>query len=179
MVRTSFRTKKGTELPITNLKGKEYLMVAYRLVWLTEEADRYDIETSLLQLTDTQAVARTVLTIYDKEGKALKRVSGTKRETQKDFPDFIEKAETGSLGRALAMAGFGTQFSVQDLDEGNRLADAPLENATKSTPVPSLSPATMSVTTTPVETNGTAPKKASSFRKPKKVESTPEETEWQ
>lgn len=126
MARTEFTTKKGTVLPLMNLKGKEYLMVAHRLVWLTDESENYDIQTEFLSLTEDMAVAKTTLTLMDKDGKVLKRTQATKRETKKDFPDFIEKAETGSLGRALAMAGFGTQFSTQDLDEGDRLADAPL-----------------------------------------------------
>ena len=126
MARKEFKTKKGTELPLMNLKGKEYLMVAHRLVWLTEEADSYEIMTEFPVMLPDLAVAKTTLTIFDKDGKVIKKTQATKRETMKDFPDFIEKAETGSLGRALAMAGFGTQFSVQDLDEGDRLADAPL-----------------------------------------------------
>lgn len=126
-VRNNFTTKKGTELPLMNLKGKEYLMVAHRLVWLTEEAESYEISTEFPIMLPDLAVAKTTLTIFDKDGKVLKKTQATKRETQKDFPDFVEKAETGSLGRALAMAGFGTQFSVQDLDEGDRLADTPLE----------------------------------------------------
>lgn len=134
MPRSEFKTSKGTVLPLMNLKGKEYLMVAHRLVWLTEEAESYEITTEFPVLLEEQAVAKTTLTIFDKEGKVLKKTQATKRETKKDFPDFIEKAETGSLGRALAMAGFGTQFSTQDLDEGDRLADAPLSEPKTESP---------------------------------------------
>jgi hypothetical protein len=31
-----------------------------------------------------------------------------KRETEIGFPDYIEKAETGAIGRALALCGYGT-----------------------------------------------------------------------
>lgn len=134
MPRSEFKTAKGTVLPLMNLKGKEYLMVAHRLVWLTEDADSYEITTEFPVMLEEQAVAKTTLTIYDKEGKILKKTQATKRETKKDFPDFIEKAETGSLGRALAMAGYGTQFSTQDLDEGDRLADAPLAEVKQASP---------------------------------------------
>jgi hypothetical protein len=126
MTRQSFKTKKGTELPLVSLKGKEYLLVAHRLVWLVEEADSYSIETEFLKLEEEYSIARTKLVIYDKDGKVIKQASATKKETKKDFPDFVEKSETGSLGRALSMCGFGTQFSLPDLDEGERLADAPL-----------------------------------------------------
>lgn len=134
MPRSEFKTAKGTVLPLMNLKGKEYLMVAHRLVWLTEDADSYEIATEFPVMLPDLAVAKTTLTIFDKDGKVIKKTQATKRETQKDFPDFIEKAETGSLGRALAMAGYGTQFSTQDLDEGDRLADAPLAEPKTETP---------------------------------------------
>ena len=42
------------------------------------------------------------------------------------FPDYIEKAETGAIGRALAMCGYGT-LQAPEFDEQDRLADAPIE----------------------------------------------------
>lgn len=122
----TFKTPSGLELPLINLKGKEYLMVAYRLQWLVQENPSYDIVTNYLSLTDDQTVAHVTVRIFNPEGKLVKSASGTKRETKKDFPDHTEKAETGGLGRALAMLGYGTQFAIQDMDEGNRLADSPL-----------------------------------------------------
>ena len=50
----------------------------------------------------------------------------TKRETKKDFSDHTEKAETSAVGRALAMLGYGTQFAISDLDEGDRIVDSPV-----------------------------------------------------
>jgi hypothetical protein len=42
------------------------------------------------------------------------------------FSVYIEKAETGSIGRALAMCGYGT-LQAPEFDEQERLADAPVE----------------------------------------------------
>ena len=129
----NFTTKNGTELPLLNLKGKQYLMVAHRLVWLNEEVKNFTIETDLLQCTEDFTVARAKVTIFDETGlKVVKSSTATKRETKKDFSDHSEKAETGSIGRALALLGFGTAFALADLDEGMRLADAPLETVKKS-----------------------------------------------
>jgi hypothetical protein len=119
-------TKKGTSLPLTNLKGKDYLMVGYRLQWFNEEVENFDIETNFLQITEDYTIARSTVTILDKENRVVKRASATKRETKKDFPDHTEKAETSSIGRALAMLGFGTQFALADLDEGSRIVDSPV-----------------------------------------------------
>jgi hypothetical protein len=49
-----------------------------------------------------------------------------KKETEIGFPDYIEKAETGAIGRALAMCGYGT-LQALECDEQDRLADAPVE----------------------------------------------------
>ena len=50
----------------------------------------------------------------------------SKKETEVGFPDYIEKAETGAVGRALAMCGYGT-LQAPEFDEGERIADAPIE----------------------------------------------------
>lgn len=151
----TFTTPKGSHLPLTNLKGKDYLMVAYRIQWLNEEVPSFDISTELLVLNDEQTVARATVVIADKDGKVLKKATATKRETKKDFSDHTEKAETSAIGRALAMLGYGTQFAIADLDEGERLADSPLaEVKTEAAPA---APAA----------------KKSSFKKLKKEDPTP------
>jgi len=167
----TFKTKKGTELPLASLKGKDYLLIAHRLLWLSEESTNYDISTDFLVLTDVETVARAVVTLFDAEGKVVRKATATKRETKKDFSDHTEKAETGAMGRALAMLGFGTQFAQQDLDEGERLADAPLSAKTT---------ASVQEVAKTAEVPADAPKKerVSSFRRDRKqatsVESTPE-----
>lgn len=119
------KTKAGTELPLRNLQGKDYLEVAYRVLWMREEHPEWAIQTEFLSLTETVAIAKA--TILDGSGKII--AQGTKMETQKGFFDFVEKSETGSVGRALALCGYGTQFA-QELDEGERIVDAPREKKT-------------------------------------------------
>jgi hypothetical protein len=119
----SYRTPKGTDLPLLNLRGKEYLEVKYRLVWFREDHPDWAIETELLSVTDDSAYARAA--IKDAQGRII--ATSHKFETKKGFPDFIEKAETGSIGRALALIGYGTQFCADELDEGERIVDSPVE----------------------------------------------------
>src|SRR5262249_3254316 len=59
--------------------------------------------------------------------------TGTKSEKAASFPDFIEKAETGAIGRALAGLGYGTQFTGDELDEAHRIVDSPVERQATST----------------------------------------------
>lgn len=117
-----FKTNKGTELPLLNLRGKEYLEVKYRLVWFREEHPGWSIETEFISLTEKSVCAKAV--IRDDSGKVVS--TSHKFETVKEFPDFMEKAETGAIGRALALIGYGTQFCADDLDEGKRIVDSPV-----------------------------------------------------
>lgn len=128
MTARNYRTEKGTELPLLNLKGKQYLEVKYRLVWFREEHPMWSIETQLVSVTDTSAYAKA--TIRDDTGRII--ATSHKFESVQGFPDFIEKAETGAIGRALALIGYGTQFCADELDEGKRIVDAPAEMMRKA-----------------------------------------------
>lgn len=133
----SVKTPKGSTLPLLKLKGKDYLQVAHRLVWFNEEVSKFVMKTEFPHLTDEQTICRVTVTVMNEQGVPTREVSATKRETKKDFPDHTEKAETGAIGRALALLGFGTQFALADLDEGDRLADSPVVNPkTFTTPAP-------------------------------------------
>jgi hypothetical protein len=107
---------------LMNLKGKDYLPVAARLIWLNEEAPRYTIQSQILKLEDTYAIVQATVTVLDDAGNAIKTASATKREDKTHFPDYLEKAETGSIGRALGMLGYGTQFAPE-FDESTGLLE--------------------------------------------------------
>lgn len=157
------RTERGTMLPLLSLKGKDYLMVGYRMVWFREVHPLGRMETEIIELKETHAIFKAAISVPNDKGEYVKLATATKREDAKHFPDFLEKAETGALGRALALSGFGTQFSLPEFEENNRLADAPLESV-KTETVPEKD----------------APKKSSSFRKPKEpiVVTAEQESEW-
>lgn len=128
----SFKTQKGTELPLLNLKGKPYLQVAHRLVWFRELHGNGIIKTSIIDKggegKDSFATFKAEIFIDLGQGPVLV-ATAHKTETRGGFPDYLEKAETGAIGRALAIAGFGTQFTGDELDEGDRLADSPIDPA--------------------------------------------------
>lgn len=119
-------TPKGTELPLMDIKGKPYLQVGHRLVWFREERPEWTIETEIHTLADKGVIMKAI--IKNEDGRVI--AMAHKKETQVGFADYIEKGETGAIGRALAMCGFGTQFSPE-LDEGERLADAPIDKPVK------------------------------------------------
>lgn len=121
-------TEKGTQLPLLNLKGKDYLQVAHRLVWFREVYPKGVIKTAILHNQDNGAIVKAEI-YSDASGGLL--ASAHKSESKEHFGDYIEKAETGAIGRALAMAGFGTQFDPE-FDEGMRLADSPIDPVVKA-----------------------------------------------
>lgn len=121
---TTFKTKSGTELPLLNLKGKDYLQAAHRIQWFREEKPEWTIETDCVTTSPEASIFKA--TIKNELGRVI--ATAHKSETVKGFADHMEKAETGAISRALALCGYGTQFA-QELDEGERLADAPLPRA--------------------------------------------------
>jgi hypothetical protein len=107
---------------LMDLKGKKYLEVKWRLVWFREDKPNWCIDTKLEQVDMNHAVFSAK--IYDESG--VQKSAGYGSESIKDFHDYIEKAETKAVGRALAMLGYGTQFAPE-LEEGDRIVDSPVE----------------------------------------------------
>lgn len=138
-------------MQIKNRNGSaDYLPVQWRLVWFREQCPEGSIETEMLHLdldreTEEEGYAwnndtrRSEKVTKRANGLAVFRATvrdgkggiatGTKSEKAASFPDYIEKAETGAIGRALAALGYGTQFAP-DLDEQHRIVDAPVDRGT-------------------------------------------------
>jgi hypothetical protein len=129
----TFKTAKGTELPIMNLRGKDYLEVKYRLVWFREDRPTWSIETEFVEVAASHAFAKA--TVRDEAGRVV--ATSHKFEDKQGFGDFREKAETGAIGRALALIGYGTQFAGDELDEGERIVDSPVQ---KKSAAPGVKP---------------------------------------
>jgi hypothetical protein len=100
----------------------DYLPVAARIAWFRREHSFWSIITKVEKWGDKAVVMKA--TIKDMSGAVI--ATARKKETEMGFPDYIEKAETGAIGRALAMCGYGT-LQAPEFDEGERIADAPVE----------------------------------------------------
>lgn len=125
-----FVTPKGTKLPLMDLKGKPYLQVAHRIQWFREERPDWSIETSInFDLEKEYSVGRA--TITDSKGKIVATGHKLDYASSDHDMDYVERSETGAIGRALAYCGYGTQFAAQDMQEGTKLADAPLNKPDK------------------------------------------------
>lgn len=146
------------EKHLMELQGKAYLEVKWRLVWFRQECPNGTIDTEEVLVDLDREVEAEVPTGNwipnpNRPGKKMPekmvkralgyarfravvndgkggRATATKSENAASFPDYIEKAETGAVGRALAMLGYGTQFTGDELSEEHRIVDAPVERAT-------------------------------------------------
>jgi hypothetical protein len=113
---------------LTRVSGSDYLEVKWRLVWMRDRHPDATIETELVSHNDNTAVFRAMVSIPG-GGSA----TGWGSETAGDFRDYLEKAETKAIGRALAALGFGTQF-CPDFEFGaavGRVVDAPVKVAAR------------------------------------------------
>lgn len=112
---------------LTKLSGKDYLEVKWRLVWLRDQHPNASIvvEHVDIDVERGHAIFRSTVSIPD-GGSATEYGS----ESAKDFRDYIEKAATKATGRALAALGFGTQFTGDELAEGDRIVDSPVQRST-------------------------------------------------
>src|SRR5512145_990965 len=111
---------------LTRVNGSEYLEVKWRLVWLRDRHPDATLETELVSHHDNTAIFRAHVQVPG--GGAA---TGWGSEAAGDFRDYLEKAETKAIGRALAALGFGTQF-CPDHEFGaahGRIVDSPVKSA--------------------------------------------------
>ncbi len=110
--------------------GQQYLPAAFRLVWFRDECPEWGIMTELVEGGHAAGYATVRAVITHLDGRVI--ATGMKTETMADFPGgMLEKAETGAIGRALAVAGFGTQFSPE-LDDLTGDTAAPYSKGQRS-----------------------------------------------
>ena len=111
------------------LKGKDYLQVAWRLVWFREDHPDWCLDSQCLEHDEEHAIFKAV--ILDENG--IQKSSGHGSESKRDFGDFLEKAETKAIGRAFVMLGCGTWVAADDVDAGGRVVDSPINRQPTAT----------------------------------------------
>lgn len=108
---------------LTKIKGQDYLEVKWRIAWLRAEHPDAILTTELHSHENGRAIFSAHVQVP--EGGSA---TGWGSETVDTFENYIEKAETKAIGRALAAVGYGTQF-CDDFNDTGAIADAPVSFA--------------------------------------------------
>lgn len=115
---------------ISHLKNdptRPYMEVKWRIAWFRSEFPRGQVSTQLVSHSDTGAIVRAEVTAINEGGEIAGTATGYGSCTAQEFREYIEKAETKAIGRALGLLGFGTQFADDFADaEDGAIADAPV-----------------------------------------------------
>lgn len=109
---------------ISKVKGRDYLEVKWRIAWLRSEHPDAVLETSLTSHEDGRAIVCARVTFPD-GGSA----TGWGSETESSFENYIEKAETKAIGRALTALGYGTPVNAD-----SEMTEAPRPRAVQAQP---------------------------------------------
>jgi len=156
---------------------QDYLDVKWRLVWFREQCPQGTIETEEILIDLDREVEEEVF-VWNNERRRSEKIikhgtgyarfravatdgkggsaTGTKTENAAAFPDFVEKAETGAIGRALAALGYGTQFAPE-YDSGTEsepLVDSPVDRRPSTNSSSTSNTTTASTPPTPSTSNG-------------------------
>ena len=110
---------KKQEMKTTNIKGKEYVTVNERILYLRDNFPGFGIVTEITSQTDN-CITMKASVINDKcvvvaTGHAMEERSEDYKKV--NFTSHVENCETSAVGRALGIYGIGIDKSVASADE--------------------------------------------------------------
>lgn len=121
------------QLPNDDGSMSLYMDVKYRLLWFRLHNPSGKIDPEITHVDDKSAVVccKVYADKSDPVDQYLAKSSAQRFATQEKYGDrYLETAETAAMGRALAAAGYGTQFCGATDMFGSDVVDSPLDFGT-------------------------------------------------
>ncbi|GBD19451.1 hypothetical protein HRbin27_01957 [bacterium HR27] len=100
--------------------GRDHLEARWRIVWLRRHHPDARVITELIQLDREQGFALFRAVVEIPGGGSA---TGWGSESAADFSDYIEKAETKALSRALRALGYGTESALEEEETSDGLPE--------------------------------------------------------
>lgn len=127
------------ELPSDNGTTSLYMDVKFRLLWFRLHRPNGKVEPELVSVDEKSAVVccKIFNDRSDPSDQFVAKSYAQRFKSEEKFGDrFLEIAETAAVGRALASAGYGTQFcGAQDMYNGD-MVDSPMDFADQEDAIP-------------------------------------------
>jgi len=101
--------------------------VAALISWFRREHPNWSIITETEEMANKRVLMKAIIR---NAGKRI-IVTARKKLTEIGLPDYMSKADTGAVSRALAMCSDRT-LHAPEFDEGERIADSPIEKKTRA-----------------------------------------------
>lgn len=107
---------------VTSLGGQQYVPVKIRLHEFRKDHPDWRIETQLLDHDRQAGYALFRASIYDAQGQLIATGHGSadrEEERRGVARRYLELAETRAIGRALNVAGYGTEYVLEESDSAD------------------------------------------------------------
>lgn len=113
------------------IKGKDYVQVKDRIVYLADEIKDYSIISDYEFYPEQRLwVVKSTLTIGDNTYVGLAQEVESDDYRQVNATSALENCQTSAIGRACAMAGIGVLDSIASVDEMNKATNRVQYNKT-------------------------------------------------
>lgn len=117
------KKNKSLKEKAIKIKGKDYVLVADRILYFNEEYDNGAITTDLVSMPNDDRIMIKAR-VYPDTDKTDRVFTGYSQATIGDGfinkTSALENCETSAVGRALAMMGIGVIESIASIDEINK-----------------------------------------------------------
>ena len=98
--------KPSRKLRVDQYRGRAYLPVDERIYWFRYDHPNWTIQTEITYISDDGRFVVVRASLLDEQGRVY--ATAHKGRSADEGSDFIEKAETAAIGRALSLLGYST-----------------------------------------------------------------------